>query len=264
MPRQRSPNRERAYKLWKESDGSMLLKDIAAELGVSENQIRKWKNQDRWEQSGKVTLPKGKSNITNQNRKHRTVEDGSLVESVLANEALSEQQRLFCLYFLKCFNATKAYQKAYGVSYESAAANAYRVMALPKVKKEIENLKRYRLNQAMLQEEDIVQRYIDIAFANITDYASFNGEGVKLKDSGEVDGSLIAEVKQGREGVSIKLLDQMKALDWLASHMNLATEEQRARIDKLKLEIGQAKGEMEQNPLAEAAKRMAARRGDGG
>lgn len=42
----------------------MLLKDIAAQLGVSDTQVRKWKNQDQWE---KVTLPNTKGNVTNGN-----------------------------------------------------------------------------------------------------------------------------------------------------------------------------------------------------
>lgn len=62
MARPRSPNRSRAYELWIESNKKRLLKDIAAELQVSEEQIRKWKNQDKWD---KVTLPKTKSNVTN-------------------------------------------------------------------------------------------------------------------------------------------------------------------------------------------------------
>lgn len=65
MPRARSPNREKAHELWLASGKKRLLKDIAAELGVSETQVRKWKNQDEWE---KVTLPKKetekKSNVT--------------------------------------------------------------------------------------------------------------------------------------------------------------------------------------------------------
>lgn len=65
MPRARSPNREKAHELWLASGKKRLLKDIAAELGVSETQVRKWKNQDGWE---KVTLPKDeekkKSNVT--------------------------------------------------------------------------------------------------------------------------------------------------------------------------------------------------------
>ena len=57
---------------------------------------------------------------------------------------------------------------------------------------------------------------------------------VKFKDSAKVDGTLITEVKQGRDGVSIKLADKMKALEWLAEHSGLLTEEQRAKIDKLR------------------------------
>lgn len=53
MPRARSPKRDEAYQLWLASEGKKKLKDIAAELGVSETQIRKWKNQDKW--NGNVT-----------------------------------------------------------------------------------------------------------------------------------------------------------------------------------------------------------------
>ena len=64
MPRTRSPKRDQAYKIWLDSDGSKKLKDIAAELEVSETQIRKWKNQDKWN-SNVTTL---NSNVTK--RKH--------------------------------------------------------------------------------------------------------------------------------------------------------------------------------------------------
>ncbi|MEG0899526.1 MAG: phage portal protein, partial [Oscillospiraceae bacterium] len=53
------------------------------------------------------------------------------------------------------------------------------------------------------------------------------------------------EVKQGRDGASIKLPDRMKALEWLANHMDLATERQRAEIQKLKAEISKLNGEDE-------------------
>ena len=65
MPRQRSPKRDLAYRLWLESDKKKKLKDIAAELEVSESQIRKWKNQDNW--NGNVTN-KGKGNVTKRKR----------------------------------------------------------------------------------------------------------------------------------------------------------------------------------------------------
>lgn len=62
MPRPRSPNRDKALQLWLDSGRKRQLKDIAAELQVSEEQIRKWKNQDKWD---KVTLLNAKGNVTN-------------------------------------------------------------------------------------------------------------------------------------------------------------------------------------------------------
>lgn len=73
MPRARSPKRDEAHQMWLASDGKMKLKDIAAELGVSETQVRKWKNQDKWngnvtnQMNGNVTkrkpgAPKGNKN----------------------------------------------------------------------------------------------------------------------------------------------------------------------------------------------------------
>lgn len=57
MPRGRSPNREKAFELWKKSDGKRLLRDIAEELGVSETMVRKWKNQDGWESAALPNEP---------------------------------------------------------------------------------------------------------------------------------------------------------------------------------------------------------------
>ena len=63
MARPRSPNRDKAYQLWLESGKTRQLKEIAAELEVSEEQVRKWKNKDNWD---KVTLPNAKGNVTKQ------------------------------------------------------------------------------------------------------------------------------------------------------------------------------------------------------
>lgn len=61
MARPRSPSRDKAKQLWLESGKNRLLKDIAEELQVSEEQVRKWKNQDKWD---KVTLPNANGNVT--------------------------------------------------------------------------------------------------------------------------------------------------------------------------------------------------------
>lgn len=107
------------------------------------------------------------------------------------------------------------------------------------------------MNREMLKQEDIFQKYMDIAFADMNDFMSFGQEeietdygprmvnSVRLKESDQVDGTLITEVKQGRDGVSVKLADRMKAIDWLADHMDIATVEQKAKIEQIRAKTEQ-------------------------
>ncbi|EMW5619721.1 phage terminase small subunit [Enterococcus faecium] len=66
MARKRDPRRDEAKKIWLESNGEKLLKEIASELNVSDSQIRKWKSQDKWSAELKSNVTNGKSNVTNQ------------------------------------------------------------------------------------------------------------------------------------------------------------------------------------------------------
>lgn len=49
MPRQRSEKRQQAFDMWKDSGGTMMLKDIAAALNISDDQVRQWKKKDNWD-----------------------------------------------------------------------------------------------------------------------------------------------------------------------------------------------------------------------
>ena len=204
-----------------------------------------------------------RSKRKSENKKKANAE---AIDQIIENPDLNDKQRLFCVLYVKCFNATKAYQKAYECSYETATVNGPRMLGNARVKEEIQCLKQNRLNRELISEADIFQKYIDIAFADITDYMEFGTEEVpvmavygpvkvkneetgeeetltrivntaKFKDSLDVDGTILTEVKQGKDGAGIKLADRMKALQWLADHMNLATEEQRAKIEKTRADI---------------------------
>ncbi len=252
----------------------MKLVEIASQLNKPEGTIRRWKNTQNWDNE----RSEGKANAQSErsDKKANVFSERSLKRS-LPKEApkreppkeefpdeeegaeLTEKQRLFCALYVKSFNATKAYQKAYDCSYETAAANGSRMLRNAKVRSYIVLLKSNRMNRELLSEEDIFQKYMDIAFADITDYLEFGretvpvmgafgpiqvedkktGEKVQLteevntvrfKESAVVDGTLISEVSNGRNGATIKLADRMKALNWLSSHMDLATEEQKARL----------------------------------
>ncbi|KOP78744.1 hypothetical protein AMS59_12555 [Lysinibacillus sp. FJAT-14745] len=54
--------------MWLESKGQMLLKDIAEHLELSDSQIRKWKNQDKWDDQLKGNVTKSNGNVTKRSR----------------------------------------------------------------------------------------------------------------------------------------------------------------------------------------------------
>lgn len=253
MPRAKNAKAEVALNLYRQG---VLLKDIAAQLDVPAGTVRRWKSTYKWdsERSEKKTE-------RSQNKKSILKDD---IESVNENVNLTEKQRLFCLYYVRCFSATKAYQKAYQCDYFTAKAHGFELLRVVAIKTEIQRLKQSRLNRELLDESDIFQKYMDIAFADVTDFVEFGqdeeyvigpygvveikdpetGEKkpltqkintVRFKESKDVDGTLISEIKNGRNGASIKLADRMRALDWLADHMDLATDEQKARIAALKM-----------------------------
>ena len=175
------------------------------------------------------------------------------------------------MHYVRYWNATKAYQKAYECDYRTAHANAHRMMANDGIKTEIARLKKDIADGLMLSAEAVLQKYIDIAFADITDYMEFgqreaaevnavtgeplldkDGEQVtykynvvNLKDSTEIDGTIVSEVKKGKDGVSVKLVDKMAALAMLSKYTDLLNDEQlkRLREEKLKVDIAKIRSE---------------------
>lgn len=176
------------------------------------------------------------------------------------------------MYYTKYWNATKAYQKVYGCDYTSAMSNGSRLLRNDKVRDEIDRLKAELANGIMLDARTLLQKYIDIAFADITDFVEFgtsireerdennkiilDTEGnpvtypitfVNFKSSDEVDGTIITEVKKGKDGVSVKLADKMAALAMLAKYTDVLDENIRQQLqnEQAKLNIGKTKAEIE-------------------
>lgn len=125
-----------------------------------------------------------------------------------------------------------------------------------KVRDQIESLKQGQLSEILLSKDVILQKYIDIAFADIMDYVKFgkrdkiqydsNGKPildedgniqtyeesyVELGESNQVDGSLISEVSEGRDGIKLKLYDKMKVLDILNKYYNLLDDGTKSKLD---------------------------------
>ena len=286
MARARDPRRDQAYNIYKAHNGDIKLKDIAEQLGVFEGTVRGWKNKDSWdnrlkaESNGTFQSKQPKNTERSEKKKTKKTQrskvtleaesQATVLFEIVTSDGLNDKQLLFCMYYVKYFNATKAYQKAYQCDYITANRNAHRLMVNEGIKEEIMRLKQQLADSVMLDARDVLQKYIDIAFADITDYSDFgtveeilkdetgkpllNYQGeemtyqrtyVHLKNSVEVDGTIISEVTKGQDGVSDKLVDKMAALAMLSKYTDLLSDEQlkRLREEKLKVDIAKVHSE---------------------
>ena len=278
MARARDPRRDQAYDIYKVHNGDIKLKDIAEQLSVSEGTVRGWKNKDKWdkkleaESNGTFQSKQPKNTERSVKKKPKQSDVKLEAESqatvqfeIVQSDGLNDRQLLFCMHYVRYWNATKAYQKAYECDYRTAHANAHRMMANDGIKTEIERLKKNIADGLMLSAEAVLQKYIDIAFADITDYSDFGtveeivkdetgrpifdyqGEVmtyqhtyVHLKNSDEIDGSIVTEVKKGKDGVSVKLVDKMAAMAVLAKCTNMLDDRTLARLQQEKLKADAA------------------------
>lgn len=245
----------------------MKQKEIAKKYDTTINTVKSWSRRYEWSKKKKKGAHQNKS-------VHTKKECKKIAEEIVEISELDEERQLFCIYYLKYHNKVKAYQKVKpSTPYNSACVMASRWSKEPAVIEEINRLKKELYEDALLDPHDIVQKYIDIAFADINDYLEYGREEVpvivknpitgedeilkqtvnmvKFKESAYVDGTILSEVKKGKDGASIKLSDRMKALDWLSKHMNLATEEQRAKIDLIKAQTRKITIDDEQEEIAD-------------
>ena len=218
----------------------MKYKDIAAKYNVSLNTVKSWQKRYGW--SRKKGAPKKAKRVhpKRASSNSKTQEEEADIEALVENDELTDGQRLFCAYYLRSFNATKAYMKAYDCTYEAAMAAGSRMLRNVKVQDEIKKLKQGRLNRELLTEEDIIQKYIDILYADINDYVD-KRHHICL-DNPLADGTLVKKVSFGKTN-SVELLDKQKALQWLADHMDFATAKQKAEIALLQAKVNEQAGD---------------------
>ena len=270
----------------------MKYKEIAEKYNVSINTVKSWKTRYKWCKDKKGMHTKSKK-VCTQNKKSAGVKKNNEcdikepiadeVKEVMENEELTDKQRLFCIFYSKCFNATKAYLKAYTCTYETANSEGYKLLVNPCIKKQIDELTKIRFNKEALK-NGVLQKYIDIAFADLGDYLKFGKKTkgvwtkdkdgvdtpvidpdtgqqkikeysyVDLKESISVDTSLITEVSEGKDGIKIKLADKMKALDFLNKHLNLLSDEDKVKLDIANKQLQNQKLQLQNDKLGNKGK----------
>lgn len=239
------------------------------------------RTNDTGERSQKRTKESERSDSrqkTSQNWQQNSM--NKAMEQTLSNDNLNPEQQLFCLIYAKTYNAVQSYMSAYNTTnYNAAGVSSYRLLRIPKIREAIQEIKKAKAEQILAGKEDIVELQMRIAFADMGQYLEFreeeqpvigafgpveteeNGEkkiltqkvnNVHVKDSNQLDTQLIQEIKNGRNGFSIKLADRAKAIDWLSKYFEVFPEDtrkaeydkHRKELDKRKLDIELLKMEM--------------------
>lgn len=263
--------KQQAKELWLQGK---KYREISEITGIKESSIKSlasriWKKEKLQPNKKKVA-----TKVAVADRDEEPPKTELLPEEIetLNNEELTEKQRLFCLYYVRWFNATKAYQKVYKGSYTTAMTNGSMLLRNTKIQEHIQAIKDAKIKQSMYNAEDLFRKMMDIAYSDATDYLTFGQETVRVmgtfgpvtvkdpitgvekplmkdvnyvrfKKSSEVDGTLIQEVKQGKDGCSIKLVSKEFALKWLDKHYSEATDLQKAQIEQLRAQTDKLKAD---------------------
>ncbi|EIW20724.1 MULTISPECIES: terminase small subunit [Pelosinus] len=245
----------------------MKYREIADKYKVSIDTVKSWKVRYKWERDKTLR----KTAHTAHKNKNVCTQEKEVQEP---SEELTDKEQLFCYYYVRCWNATQASLKSgYTANKSSATVQGSRLLKTERVEKEVARLKTLLIQEIHISALDVLQQYINIAFADIGDYVTFGKKEVPIigmfgpvtdPETGEemtqmvnyvdlnehslVDTSVIAEVKQGRDGVSIKLADKMKALEKLEIYFDLLPDkfqrklaEEKIDIERQKLEIARTK-----------------------
>lgn len=188
--------------------------------------------------------------------------------------AMTAKQKRFCDEYLVDLNATQAAIRA-GYSKRTANEQGARLLANVSVQEYIESRKRDREKRIEVTQDRVIEELSYIAFAKASDYARVVEKDAMVEVEGTMIPALddegnpvkyrtvepiltdklteeqkraIAVIKKGRDGFEIKPYDKIKALELLGKHLGMWSsgadnEEQQARIEKLKAETSQIKGE---------------------
>lgn len=229
-------NWEEIRKEYEASD--ITMKDLAEKHGVKPSTLRSRKNREKWSDDKRNATNNVATRNTTQHKNVAKKKVAEKTQEVLSDTDLEDWEEVFCLEYLKSFNRTKAYQRAKPeTTYASAAVMGSRKFKEIKIQQRLGELKKAQKEDLYLDSLDIKREWVKQAFADITDFVEFGTETrqeynedteeledvtrsfVRLKEADDVDGTMLQEVKLGRDGVSVRLYDKQKAMSELMKYL---------------------------------------------
>ena len=210
-PQELKKHHDDALTYYIEKGGEVSVKVLSRVAKVPQSYVRKWMKEENWDQ------------YTMEDEGDKVKVSPHVKEYVRTKAeemGLSEQEEMFCYHFFKCKNATQAALRAgYGSHYAYNAA--YHLLNKPSIQEFLKDIRAEACGEIFVDTIDILRMWAKIAFADMNDYVSVSGAGVLLKGSSQTDGQVVTEIKEGRDGVTVKLADKMKALDRLSSYLKV-------------------------------------------
>ncbi len=151
-------------------------------------------------------------------------------------ELVTDKQKIFANEYLIDLNATRAYMAAYPntKNENTAAVSANKLLRNAKIQEYISKRMKEREIRTEVTQDRILEEIANIAFYQVSDYVDVVGGQVIVKDTKPLKSNqlkAIAGIKEGANGIEIKLNDKLKALELLGRHTGLWN-------DKLNINVG--------------------------
>ena len=151
----------------------MKYKDIAKKYDVSLNTVKSWKTRNKWQRKNATKKKSVHTKEKSMHTKPEKVAPALPPPELPDSDELNDKQKAFCLYYLQRYNATWAYQKVYGASYEVAMTNGGRLLRNAQIKSYLTKLKKQQSQELYATANDILLRYLKQATSDVTDVLSF-------------------------------------------------------------------------------------------
>lgn len=157
-----------------------------------------------------------------------------------AARVLTDKELTFCIEFSVCENATRSYQRAYRVGYNTANAQGYKLLSDIVIRKTIDEMKIDRNERLKIDADDVIRK---IKIMTEYDASDFYDDDGRLKPLSElhpdlrfvIEGMDVSERIVGEEGdgisrlMKIKLPKKLDALELLAKHLQLLGDKQKGK-----------------------------------
>ena len=136
---------------------------------------------------------------------------------------LTNKQKKFIDEYLVDLNATQAAIRA-GYKEKAAYRTGAENLRKPQIQEEIQKRMQERQQRTEITQDMVVKELAAIGFSKVTDYVTVKSGTVCVKDTGSLTDDqirAIAGIKEGANGIEVKLNDKEKALELLGRHLGM-------------------------------------------